>query len=58
MLMSAIKMGVSNATGVYSRDFDSAKANERIYNEVKDGHEDKNQQSVQHLDNREGKSRL
>lgn len=58
MLMSAIKMGVSKTAGVHSRDVDSAKANERIYDEVKDGHQEKNQQSIQHLDNREGKTRL
>lgn len=39
---------------LYSRDLDSAKANKRIYDEVKDRHKEKNQQSIQHLDNREG----
>lgn len=58
MLMSAIKMEVSKNTSFYSRDVDSAKANERIYDEVKDGHKEKNQQSIQHLDNREGKTHL
>lgn len=48
MLVSALK------PALYSRDPDSAKANERIYDEVKDGHKEKNQQSIQHLDNREG----
>lgn len=41
---------------LYSRDVDPAKADERIYDEVKDGHEDKNQQGIQHLDDREGRS--
>lgn len=49
MLVSALK------PALYSRDPDSAKGNERIYDEVKDGHKEKNQQSVQHLDNREEK---
>lgn len=49
MLVSALK------PAHYSPDPDSAKANERIYDEVKDGHKEKNQQSIQHLDNREGK---
>lgn len=35
--------------GFYSRDFDSAEADERIYDEVKDGHKDKNQQGIHHL---------
>lgn len=48
MLITAIKVGVSK-TGFYSRDVEPAKANERIYDEVKDGHEEENQQSVQHL---------
>lgn len=57
MLMSAIKMGLSKTkASFYLRDVDSAKANKRIYDEVKDGHKEKNQQSVQHLDNREGKT--
>lgn len=47
MLVSALK------PALYSRDPD-AKANEWIYDEVKDGHKEKNQQSIQHLDNREG----
>lgn len=58
MFMSAIKMGVSKTTSFYSRDFDSAKANERIYDEVKDGHKEKNHQRIQHLDNREGETSL
>lgn len=57
MLISAIKMAVFKAAGVYSRDVDSTKANERIYDEVKDGHKEKNQQSVQHLDDMEGEKR-
>lgn len=56
--MSAIKREVSKNAALYSRDVDSAKANERIYDEVKDGHKEKNQQRIQHLDNREEKSRL
>lgn len=51
-------MGVSKTTSFYSRDFDSAKANERIYDEVKDGHKEKNHQRIQHLDNREGETSL
>lgn len=47
MLASALK------PALYSRDLDSAKGNERIYDEVEDGHEEKNQQSIQHLENRE-----
>lgn len=58
MFMSAIKTTVSKTTGFYSRDVDSAKANERIYDEVKDGHKEKNHQRVQHLDNNEGKTHL
>lgn len=49
-------MGVSKTTGFYSRDVDSAKSNERIYDEVKDGHKEKNQHGIQHLDKREGKT--
>lgn len=54
MLISVINMGVSKATHFYSRDVDSAEANKRIYDEVKDGHKDKDQQSIQHL--QEGKN--
>ena len=54
MFMTAIKTVVSKTTGVYSRDVDSTKGNERIYDEVKDGYENKNQQRIQHLDSREG----
>lgn len=56
--MSAIKREVSKKAASHSRDVDSAKANERIYDEVKDGHKEKNQQRIQHLDNREKKTRL
>lgn len=49
---------IQKNTGFYSREVDSAKANERIYDEVKDGHKEKNHQSIQHLDDREGKARL
>lgn len=58
MLMSAIKLQASKNPALYSRDVDSAKANKGIYDEVKDGHKEKNQQSIQHLDDREGRTRL
>lgn len=45
---------MSKTTGSYSRNVDSAEAYEWVYEEVKDGYKDENQQSIQHLDNREG----
>lgn len=50
MLPAAIKMQAYRTTGANSRDFDPAEADERIYDEVKDGYKDENQQRVQHLD--------
>lgn len=50
------KDGSIHDDGLYSRDVDPAKANERIYDEVKNGHKDKNQQGIQHLDDRDGRS--
>lgn len=52
MLMSAIKTRISQTTGSYSRNVDSAEAYKWVYDEVKDGHKHENQQSIQHLDNR------
>lgn len=49
MIISAIKMKESSKINVYSRDVDSATGNERIYNKVKDGHKEEDQQSIQHL---------
>lgn len=54
MPVTRVETGVSKTAGLYSRDLDPAKANERIYGEVKDGHKDENHQSVQHLRNRQG----
>lgn len=56
--MSAIKWEASKKAALHSRDVDSATGNEWIYDEVKDGHKDKNQQRIEHLDNRERKARL
>lgn len=54
MILNEIKVAVQNKAKKihYSRDLESAESNERIYDEVKDRHKDKNQQSIQHLDNK------
>lgn len=52
MFMSAIKTRISKTTGSYSRNVDSAEGYKWVYDEVKDGHKQENQQSIQHLDNR------
>ena len=51
--MCAIKSRGSTTTGVDSREADPAEADERIDDEVKDGHKEKNEQSVHHLNSRE-----
>lgn len=56
--MSAIKTGTPTTTGSYSRNVDSAEAYQGIYDEVKDGHKHENQQSIQHLDDSDGKTAL
>lgn len=53
-LLPSTRLQSAGDAALYSRDVDSAKGDEWIYDEVKDGHEEENQQGVQHLDDRGG----